>query len=243
MDLLNARKEIISFRKKTETQAKQVLTEAKELDRKVNEKGAETVLFNVTDNHAPANNYGKDTDIKGVIDTAALALEISNNKLKEVLVVNANLQAKNIQLQEELDSTKRKYYTWAGNGLTLKFTPPYDANAATADINGSIGLTAALGYKKKWLFGKEQTLLSISSDNPFIKIGKVNYIGFDRYPNKFGLRLQASANYNPQTSSIGFGPSARLDIDRLSIQGNYAWYPDSEQWNPSIYANYDIVRF
>lgn len=243
IELLNAKKEISSFKKKAEIQQKQVITEAKEINRKVNEKGTETVLFDVTDNHAPADVGSKNTDIKGVIDTAAMALDIRDQQLKEIMVVNATLVAKNIQLKEELDSTKRKFYTWAGNGLNLKFTPPYDTNAAIADINGSIGLTAALGYKKKWFLGKEQTLLSITSDNPFIKIGKVNYIGFEHDPNKFGLRLQVASNYNPHIGSLGFGPSARLDIGRLSIQGNYTWYPNTEQWYPSINANYDILRF
>jgi len=73
IELFNARKEISSFKKKAEIQQKQVITEAKEIDRRVNENGKESVLFDVTDNQVPEKNGGRDTDIKGVIDTAAMA--------------------------------------------------------------------------------------------------------------------------------------------------------------------------
>ncbi|KEQ31173.1 hypothetical protein N180_02690 [Pedobacter antarcticus 4BY] len=232
-----------SFEKSKEKQAKQVLTEAKAISRAVDAKGIENVIFDITKNHASSKNEGFDTDSKGVIDTAAMALDIRNKQLKEVLVINASISARNLQLVEQLDSLKRKYYTYNGNGLNLIFTPPYDStSSARADFLGSLNLTASQGFKKKWLLGRERTLLSITSDNPYFKVDHVNYVGFDRKPVSFNAEAHLKSTYN-KVIGAGSGPGINIKLGRVDLSGDYQYYPSMKGWMFGAGASIRLVGF
>ncbi len=226
---------------------KAIVTEAKEIARKVDEKGIEQVLYDVTGNKATIDQVQSNQATKGIIDTTAMALDIRTKQLKEILVVKGVLEAENLKLRRQLDANNRPFYTYQGQGLNLKFTPPYNdldtADQGTADFNANVSIKATQYWKRNWFLGSKKSILAVSSNSPLYKINGADFVEFEQQQPMFGLRIQAGANYNPQTGSIGFGPAARIDIGRLSLQGNYTYYPESERWRPSINANYDLVRF
>jgi hypothetical protein len=225
---------------------KQIQKEATEIKRQVDKDGIESVLFDITGNKAALDQLVSNEGTKGIIDTTAMALDIRTKQLKEILVINSTLAASNLQLRKQLDSSRRVFYTYNGNGLKLKFTPPdaTDTNSvATADFSADVKIKATQYWKRSWFLGSKKSILSVTSDNPMFKINGAEFVEFEQQQPTFGFRVQASSNYNPQTGSIGFGPAARFDVGRVSFQGNYTWYPESQRWRPSINANYDLVRF
>lgn len=227
-------------------QANAIQTEATEIARKVDKKGLETVLFEVTNNTVKPNDLTP-SNTKGIIDTTALALDIRNKQLKEILVVKASLEAENLKLRRQLDVNNKPFYTYNGEGLNLKFTPPYNdldtADHGKADFSANVSIKATQYWKRNWVLGSKKSILAVTSDNARFKINGADFVEFEQKQPIFGLRVQAGANYNPQTGSVGFGPALRLDIGRVSLQGNYTWYPESDRWRPSINANYDLIRF
>jgi hypothetical protein len=226
--------------------SKQIQKEATEIKRQVDKKGIESVLFDITGHKATLDQLVSNDATKGIIDTTAMALDIRTKQLKEIQVINSTLAANNIILRKQLDSSRRVFYTYNGNGLKLKFTPAdvLDSNSvATADFSANVQIKATQYWKRSWFLGAKKSILAVTSDNPMFKINGADYVEFEQKQPSFGFRVQASTNYNPQTGSVGFGPAARFDVGRVSFQGNYTWYPESQRWRPSINANYDLVRF
>lgn len=209
---------------------KQILTNAKEISRVVKANGSEAILLDITGNHTLSKNSDK-TDIPDIVDTAAMALDIRTRQLKEITVIAAQYKAENLQLKSMLDSSQHTYYTYNGNGLQLKFTPPYDSlKNASADFVGTFGITLAQGYKRNWLFGKEKSLLSVTSDSPYFKISKVNYVGFDPSPQGFNLEGKWKASYN-NIAGGATGPALKMTLGRFGIEGDYQYYPDYKKWS------------
>jgi len=235
----------ISQAKKADASVKaKILTEAKEIARKVDEKGIATVLYDITGHKVTPEQASSTEAIKGIIDTTALALDIQTKQLKQILVIKSALEAENLQLKKQLNSQNRPYYTYSGNGLDLKFTPPNDLDSiARADFKANLTLKATQYWKRSWFLGSKKSILAVTSDNPMFKINGADYVEFEQKQPTLGLRIQANTSYNFDTGEIGYGPALRLDVGRFSFQGRYSKYPNDPKWKPSINASYDILRF
>lgn len=244
---LEYRSDANKLKQEKQKQVKAIQTEAKEISRKVDEKGIEQVLFDITQNKATESQVRSSEATKGIIDTTAMALDIRTKQLQQVLIIKSTLEAENLKLRKQVDANNRPFYTYSGQGLDLKFTPPFNemdtADQGTAEFKANVNIKATQYWKRNWFLGAKRSILSVSSNSPLFKINGADFVEFEQKQPLFGLRIQAGANYNPQTGSIGFGPAARIDMGRLSFQGNYTWYPESDRWRPSINANYDLIRF
>lgn len=234
-----------ALKNQKQQQVKAIQTEAREIARKVDEKGIEQVLFDVTQNVATKDQVKSNT--KGIIDTTAMALDIRTKQLKEILVVNSSLQAENLKLKRMVGEDRRPYYTYQGNGLDLKFTPPVNdldtADQGTADFKANLKIKATQYWKRNWFLGAKKSILAITSDNPYFKINGADYVEFEQEQPTFGLRIQANSSYNFDTGEIGFGPAARIDVGRFSFQGRYTKFPSTKGWTKSVNASFDLIRF
>lgn len=236
---------VSEYQKSRQQIASQIQTEAKQISKKVDEKGIETVLFDVTQNRA---NVQGDNDLKestkGIIDTTALALDIRDKQLKEILIVKSSLEAENLRLKKQLDANERPYYTYTGNGLNLKFTPPNEIDTiGRADFQANVNIKATQYWKKNWFLGSKRSILAITSDNPNFKINGADFVEFEQKQPTLGMRVQGQFNIDPATLDYGVGPGLRIDIGRLSLQGGYLRYPSLKKWKYNVGANYDFVRF
>jgi hypothetical protein len=223
-------------------QKTEILIGAKEIQRKVDSSGLETVMFDITKNAlAPIT---PSTNTRGIIDTTAMALDIRTKQLKQVLVVKSSLEAENVKLKKQLDAAKRPYYTYSGDGLDLTFTPPNDIDTfARADFKANINIKATQYWKRSWFLGAKKSILAVSSDNPRFKINSADYVEFEQKQPTFGLRIQANTSYSFDSGELGFGPAVRFDAGRFSFQGRYSKFPNDPKWKPSVNASYDILRF
>jgi hypothetical protein len=237
-------RELAEFKQSNKLVKSQVLKEAKEIARKVDDKGIETVIFDVTGHKAPVEVLSSNASTKGIIDTTAMALDIRTKQLKQILVVKSSLEAENLKLKQQLDPSHRPFYTYSGNGLELKFTPPNDIDSvARADFKANLNITATQYWKRDWFLGAKKSILSVSSNNPMFKINGADFVEIEQKQPTFGLRIQANISYNADTKLFGYGPAARFDVGRFSFQGRYTKYPNDPKWKPSINASYDILRF
>lgn len=239
--------QVKEYRQSEKELAKQIQTEAKQISKTVNDKGITTALFDITKNIIPPEHRKaalQDPGSKGLIDTSAQMLDVQAKQIKDITVINASLKAENLQLKKMLDVNQRPYWKITQNGFDLTVRPPSDSlGVPTADIYGKFGLTVSKGFKRNWALGAEKTLLSVTSNSPYVDIDKVDYIGFEREARQSGLRLQGQFNIDPTTLEFGIGPGLRIDIGRLSLQGGYLRYPTMKRWKYNLGANYDFVRF
>lgn len=239
-------KELTALRNNKSKQDKEVLTQAKELSRKVNEQGVESVLFDVTDNkgkNIPENTLAA---TKGIIDTTAMALDIRTKQLNQVLVIKSSLEAENLKLRKQLDAKNRPYYTYSGQGLNLKFTPPYNeldtADQGTADFSADVNINATQYWKQNWFLGPKKSILAISSNSPLYKINGADFVEFEQKQPFFTADLQATAEYNFRTRSVNTGPSLNIGLGRIEVRGKYLYDPSERQWNGIISGGYMLLR-
>lgn len=221
----------------------EILTGAKEIARTVRANGTESLVLDITGNHTLISKVDR-TDIPDIIDTAAMALDIRTKQLKEVTVLAAQYKAENLQLKAQLDSNKRIFYTFSGNGLDLKFKPPYgqDTNA-TADFTGRLGITLAKGNKAKWYAPwKNRSLLSVTSDSPFFTVDHVNYIGFDKSSTGFHAEIQPVASYSRFTG-LSAGPGVKVELGRFNLSANYQYYDRFKEFTFGGTATYKLIGF
>ena len=222
---------------------KTILTEAKEIARAVKANGTESVIYDITGNHTPISNVHH-TDIPDIVDTAALALDIRTKQLKEITVIAAQYKAEKLQLIAERDSLKNLFYTYNGNGLDLKFTPPNALSpVATADFMGRFGITIAKGNKSRWFTPwKDRELLSVTSDSKYFTVDHVNYIGFDKKTFPFHAEIQTVASYDQFTGAAA-GPGVKIQLGRFNASANYRYYDKFKQWGPGATITYKLVGF
>lgn len=237
-------KELTDIKDAKASVSKQIQTEAKEIARRVDEKGIETVLYDITGNKVTPEQAASTAGTRGIIDTTAMALDIRTKQLKQVLVVKSTLEAENLKLKRQLDIYNRPFYTYSGNGLDLKFTPPNEVDTvARADFRANVKLTATQYWKRNWFLGAKKSILAVSSDNPMYKVNGADYIEFEQKQPTFGLRIQAGATYDIDTHQLSYGPAIRFDVGRFSFQGRYSKFHTSREWKPSVNATVDILRF
>jgi len=232
-----------TLQEKNQKVEKKILTEAKEIARAVKANGVESVILDITGNHTPVENVDK-TDIPDIVDTAALALDIRTKQLKEVTVIAAQYKAEKLQLIAERDSLKNLFYTYNGNGLDLKFTPPNALSpVATADFMGRFGITIAKGNKSKWFTPwKNRELMSVTSDSRYFTVDHVNYIGFDKKVLPFHAEIQTVSTYN-QFTGVAAGPGVKIQLGRFNASANYQYYDKFKQWGPGGTLTYKLVGF
>jgi len=232
-----------SFQQKDALVKDKILTGAKEIARAVKSSGAETVLLDITDNHTSNKNVNQ-TDIPGIVDTAALAIDILKKQLKEVTVINGQYSAEKLQLTAQLDSFRNLYYTYSGNGLDLRLTPPNAMSpVATADFMGRFGITIAKGDRSKWYTPwKSRNLMSVSSDSKYFKVDHVNYIGFDKEPLPFHFDIEPMAAYN-KFAGASAGAGINLQVGRFVLRPNYQYYDKYKQFDWGGTATFKIPIF
>lgn len=227
---------------------KQVQAEATIIARKVDKEGLQHVTIKETENIIPIDRKDRIAISQGVMDTTAKALArvgILEKQLQSLTIINSTLTAENLKAKQIIKDG-RVAYGYKDKYVNLEYTPPSTTDTLDKgkfDFAYNADLNIVQYWKRNWFLGAKHSYIDIYSNDPRTTVNGVKRLKFEQKQPIFGLRIQAGANYNPQTGSAGFGPAARFDVGRFSIQGNYTYYPESERWRPSINANYDLVRF
>lgn len=230
----------------SESVTKQIQAEATIIARDVDKNGLQHVTIEAAKNIIPFNDVNKVAISKGIMDTTALAIGIQKKQIESLLQINATLRAENLKASQVIAANGARSYVYKDKFVNLKYTPPVTIDSLDAgkfDFTYNADLNITQYWKRKWFLGAKKSYIDIYSNDSRTTVNGVKQLTVQQKEPAFGLRIQAAANYNPQTGSIGIGPAARVDLGRLSVQGNYTYYPESTRWRPSINANFDLIRF
>lgn len=230
---------------KEKSVSKAIQKEAIEIKRQVDKKGIESVIYDITGNKGTLAQLVSNEGTKGIIDTTAMALDIRTKQLKEILVIKSTLEANNLQLKRQLDSSKRVSYTYNGNGLNLIFFPPnaLDSNSvATADFTANLQIKATQYWKRNWLLGPKKSILQVTSDNPMFKINGADYVEFEQKQPSLGFETRLKTSFN-NFSGLSAGPGIKIKAGPFDLEGDYQYYSNQRAWTWGAGATYRLFGF
>ncbi|KFF26876.1 DUF6808 domain-containing protein [Chryseobacterium vrystaatense] len=157
-------------------------------------------------------NYVSKNYVTYVQDTLAPALNIATEKIDELtrakFVLEGQLKASKIQREKDRIYYENKYLQIVSN--TADSTVDYKYNAIVDIVK----------YQdRKWLLGKENTYIDISSPDKNMKINGVEHFKkrIDVKPKRFGLGIQAGYYYVPAANQFYpvFGLGVSYNLVRL----------------------------
>jgi hypothetical protein len=222
----------------------QVQKEAREIARKVNSKGIETVIYDINHNKGSSKQIILGGNTRGIIDTTALALDLRARQLKQIMVLKTSLEAENLRLKKQINEANILYYTYSGNGLKLKFIPPSGTDTiGHADFSADVKISAVQFWRKNWYLGPKRSFLAITSDNPMFKVNSVEYLEIEQKQPAIRFKIQGNSAYDLKSSRLTYGPSAQLDLGRLSLRGFYGRSLKENGWKTHLSASYDLLIF
>jgi len=204
--------------------------------------------YDVTNSTVSQNDVRNPKIPLGIVDTSAALLKIARTQLQQVTQLATRRQDSILQGKREINALKQRIIRYQDANLDIAYTPdPDTSKAGTFAFSYNQNVTVSQYQKRNKVLGlpigAKKSYIDVVSNDPRAMINGLKSLTIEQSAPSFGLRVQGSGNYNPQTGAYGFGPAVRIDVGRFSFQGNYTYYPESTRWRPSINANFDLVRF
>ena len=158
------------------------------------------------------NNYVTKKYMTYVQDTLAPALNIATEKIDELtrakFILEGQLKASKEQREKDRIFYENKYMQIVSN--TVDSTLNYKYNAVVDIVKYN---------ERKWLLGKENTYIDISSPDKNMKINGVEHFKkrIEVRPKRFGFGIQAGYYYVPAANQFypGFGLGVSYNLIRL----------------------------
>jgi hypothetical protein len=180
----------------------------------------------------------------GILDTAAIALDIQAKKIDQVTKANFELKKENLTLKAERDSLKKKtIYHYQDGHLNLTETKLDSSLNITANYTFNSDLNWVDYSKRSWFLGSKRSFTDIYSDSPNITIKGVNRVTIEHPLSQFGVRLRLSSRYDFYNSTFNVGPGAEISINNFDIKGYYYYHFTPSIWRPVIGVDYNIIKF
>lgn len=161
------------------------------------------------------NNYVTKKYITYVQDTLAPALNIATNKIDELTRAKFILEGQLRASRVELDANKKAKIFYESKYMQIV------SNVAdsTVDYKYNAIVDVVKFQDRKWLLGKEDTYVDISSPDKNMKINGVEHFKkrIEVKPKRFGFGIQAGYYYIPVANQFypGFGVGISYNLIRL----------------------------
>lgn len=157
-------------------------------------------------------NYITKNYMSYVSDTLAPALNIAQEKIDELTRAKFTLEGQLKATKTELDANKKARVFYESKYIQIIS----NVQDSTVDYKYNAIVDVVKFNEKKWLLGKEDTYIDISSPDKNMKINGVEHFKkrIDVKPKKLGFGLQAGYYYAPSTNqfypAFGIGFSYNL---------------------------------
>lgn len=215
--------------------SKRVTMATKVLDRYVDDKGGKhLVIAKETFTEAQKKTLVN----SGYIDTVAQALNIANEKIKELTKTNITLAGivKGTAVSPGLPTSIIKY--------TDRYTKlSYNPVDTTFDFKYDVSLIAA-GYSKRsgFLNLKSDEVLDLYSEDPRVTINGVERFQLEVPDPNFGLRGQVKTQYNFRTKSITPAATLEANFRSYSVEANMFYNIKDKTWTPTLGIKKDLFH-
>lgn len=201
-----------------------IVKEAEEIDRKVNEEGVEKVTFDLAE-----------PIIKEIIDNEKLdSLTKDNNiKAKELssyTKITGTLSKENTDLRKlisELSNGKRDTsFFYSDKWLSIEGFKKNDSVFTLRNITSNVSVDKIDHTRKKyWFFGRNEDLSTVYYLSPYIRVDGLSTLRIKKKDNFFDLNIDVEAKYLHAPQEVLIGPNVGLNFGRIGVQGGYYLNP------------------
>lgn len=184
----------------------------------------------------------------GVLDTAAMKLNIQAKKIIELTAVVTKLKAENLKASRTV-VLGRPEYGYEDKFAKIRFRPDtvFDTLGVTGgqfDLNYNSELNLVQYKKRNWFLGANKSYIDIWANDPRNTVNGVKRLTVKQESPDYGLRFQAFSDYTLETGVFRTGPAIRIDIGRFSIKAARTYNPIKLGPPQHVVAGtYDILQF
>lgn len=178
------------------------------------------------------------------LDTVARAIGQKKNDITDIGQVTASIAVKHLPGIKS-DSAGVRRYRLTDKTFDAMFTEPrpgIDTNGIF-DLKANITLNYASYRRRAWFLAALKQYTDIYATDPRVTIGGLKRLVIEQPDPSFGLRIRASATYNPELQSVSAGPEAAFDFGRNQFRVNYFYNIQNNQWRPTFTISHDFIRF
>lgn len=218
----------------------EVIKEAEEIAREVDESGRERVVFLRS---AP---IVKTIEDNAKVDSIAKVANVRSNKITEINQINASLSKENTDLKRQIsrlsDGSLDTSFGYRDPWVSIQ---GYRYNDSTFRIKNLLASTDVSKIdhtrKKYWLFGQEEHLSTVYFSSPYIRVNGLQTMRVKAKKPMLDFNVDVEAKYLHAPQEILIGPKLGIDIGRLKLQGGYYLNPGGNLGNTVWYgAGYSI---
>ena len=160
-------------------------------------------------------NYITKNYMTYVQDTLAPALDIATSRIEELTRTKLTLEGQLKAFKTELDANKKARIFYENKYMQIVS----NTGDSTIDYKYNAIVDVVKYQDRKWLLGKENTYIDISSPDKNMKINGVEHFKkrIDVKPKRFGLGIQAGYYYVPAANQFypGLGIGVSYNFIRL----------------------------
>lgn len=229
--------ELTEVKIKPETPA---IRQAKEISREVDTVGREKVVFRLSE---PLIQMITDNS---KVDSIAKIAGTQSKQIAAITQINGSLEKQNTDLRRAIDILE--------NGKTdtvFRYSDPWfsaegfrknDTVFTLRNITANMSVNKIDHNKKKyWLFGENQNLSTVYYESPYARVDGMQTLTIRQPEPKFKVNVNFGGKYLHTPKQVLIGPSVRLGIGRVGINGGYYINPGGSIGNTVWYgADYSI---
>lgn len=216
---------------------KQVETTAKKVADKVDKNGMRHTVYEMVKeiDQSAVNAIKSD-----LLDTVA-QLNITREKLKQIMVINTQLSIQNQKLSKSSDS-HNTLYSFKDKYLDATVRIPVDSNQqATLDLTHETDLIP-VQYNRRRFLRTPQPMIDVYSTDKRITIGGLKALTIKPNEPSLGLSIDAASEYDFRSGTLRGGPAVSLDVKRFSLEGKYLYNRHSNDWTWTVNGNYKLLK-
>lgn len=186
----------------------------------------------------------------GVLDTAAMKLNIQAKQIIELTAVITKLKARDLKATRIIDAMGKTSFNYEDRFARIAFRPDtvFDTLGITGgqfDLDYNSELNIVQYGKRKWFLGAKQNYIDIYANDKRNTVNGVKRLTIKHNSPEFGLRFQGMSTYSIESQNIRTGPALRFDARRFSLQVARLYAPTQFNSKPIHVGalTYDIFRF
>lgn len=201
-----------------------IIKQAEEIGRKMDEEGKEKVIYELAE-----------PIIEKIVDNQKLdSLAKENNiKSKEITAVTqiaGTLRKENTDLQRRVselsNGRKDTSFIYSDRWFSAEGVRTNDSVFTLRNISANVGVEKIDHTRKKyWLFGRNEDLSTVYYSSPYIRVDGLSTLRIKKKDPLLNFSVDVDAKYLHAPQEVLIGPSVGLDIGRFGVQGGYYLNP------------------
>lgn len=213
----------------------QILKEAKEISKKSDSLGRETVIYKQAE---PIIQKIID-NVK--LDSIALVAGARADKITAITQIAGTLEKENTDLKRiiaKLNNGKQEtVFRYSDAWLSVEGVNRGDTTFRIRNFMANVNVTKVdWSQKKLWVFGRNENRASITFDSPYVRVNGLQTMQLKQKEPLIDFNVEFEGKYLHTPQQILIGPKVGLDVGRFKIGAGYLLNPGGNIGNTLWYG-------